>query len=59
MAPMKNIPADINYTRFDPETQRKRNRDTRLEAWYLAMVLEDRAETAVPPPELLEEASHG
>jgi len=59
MAPINNIPANINNTRFDPDTQRKRIRETRLEEWFLAVLLEDRAETAVPPPELLEEGGHG
>jgi len=49
--------AQSDYTRFEPETQR--NRDARIHEWYLAMVEEDRAETAVPPPELMKEAGHG
>lgn len=54
---MTNRDTQSDYTRFGPEAQR--NRDTRLREWYLAMVMEDRAETAVPPPELLQEAGHG
>lgn len=59
MEPINNIPEDENYTRFDPDAQRKPNREQRLEGWFLAVVLEDRSETAVPPLDLLEEAGHG
>lgn len=39
-----------NPARF--QTQEQRLRETKLREWYLQMVLEDRAETALPPVEL-------
>jgi hypothetical protein len=54
---MKNIDIKFIFHRFETPEQR-RIRETLLHAWYIERVLEDRAETAVPPPELLE-PGHG
>ena len=45
--------------RFSKLEQDEAERERRLREWYLAVLSEDRAETAMPPPELLEEGGHG
>jgi len=56
---MSNFGEPNIHERIDWEAERARVPTTRLNEWYLAILLEDRAETAVPPPELLEEGGHG
>jgi hypothetical protein len=42
-----------------PDPEQERIRVTRLNEWWLERVLEDRADSAVPPLELLPAAGHG
>lgn len=45
--------------RFRETEQQRLAREARLREWWIERVLEDRAETAEPPLELLEPAGHG
>jgi len=45
--------------RFRETEQQRRVREEALREWWLDRILEDRAESASPPLELLEPAGHG
>ena len=55
MSDIDRVPCNI--LRF-PVPAQQRNRET-LNDWYVRMVLEDRAEHAMPPLELIPVAGHG
>jgi len=55
---MTNIEIQDKYIRFEPPAQ-QRGREMRLADWYVAVVVEDRAETARPPLELAEVGGNG
>jgi hypothetical protein len=54
------IHSATSVRRFGETDQAQRLRETRLQAWWLERILEDRADCCgMPPLELIEAAGHG